>query len=276
VNVVPAFEAQADRDSRIDARIVLKQVSKAFEVNGLRVPALASVDLEVPAGCFVALVGPSGCGKSTVLNMVAGLFAPSSGEVFYDGQLVTGLNHNIGYMTQKDTLLPWRTVSGNIAIALELKRRKVDRVERDARVNEMIELVGLRGFADHFPAQLSGGMRKRVQLARMLVYRPETLLMDEPFAALDAQMRTVMHGELMRLTQLSQITVVFVTHDLSEAIILADKVLVFTGRPGRVKVEREIPIPRPRDPFKARFDSATGAIQDELWDLLKEELDRSG
>ncbi len=185
---------------------------------------------------------------------------------------VTALNHKVGYMTQKDTLLPWRTVRDNIALPLELKRRQVDRAERDTRVADMIELVGLRGFADHFPTQLSGGMRKRVQLARMLIYRPETLLMDEPFAALDAQMRTVLHGELMRLTELQRATVVFVTHDLGEAITLADKVAVFTGRPGRIKLEREIPIARPRDPFKVRFDGVVADIQQELWNELKQEL----
>ncbi|RDJ22086.1 ABC transporter ATP-binding protein [Bosea caraganae] len=251
---------------------MLKHVSKTFEVNGKSMPALESVDLEVAAGTFTALVGPSGCGKSTVLNMVAGLFAPSSGEVLYDGHVVTRLNHQVGYMTQKDTLLPWRTVRDNIALPLEMKRRDINQKDRGERVADMIELVGLKGFGEHFPAQLSGGMRKRVQLARMLVYRPETLLMDEPFAALDAQMRTVMHGELMRLTELQRATVIFVTHDLAEAITLADKVAVFTGRPGRIKLQRDIPIARPRDPFKVRFDDAVAGIQEELWDQLREEL----
>jgi NitT/TauT family transport system ATP-binding protein len=175
-------------------------------------------------------------------------------------------------MTQKDTLLPWRSVAENISLALELKIRSVSRIERDRRIAQMVELVGLAGFERHYPGELSGGMRKRVALARSLIYEPETLLMDEPFAALDAQLRLVMHDELLRLTRLRRMTVVFVTHDLGEAITLADRVIVFTGRPGRVKAIREIALTHPRDVFRVRFSEQFSHLHEALWNELKDEV----
>jgi NitT/TauT family transport system ATP-binding protein len=175
-------------------------------------------------------------------------------------------------MTQKDTLLPWRSVADNIGLALELKIRSVSGSERDRRVAQMIDLVGLKGFERYYPGELSGGMRKRVALARSLIYEPETLLMDEPFAALDAQLRLVMHDELLRLTRLRRMTVVFVTHDLGEAITLADRVIVFTGRPGRIKALREIPLAHPRDAFRVRFSEQFAHLHEELWNELKDEV----
>ena len=204
--------------------------------------------------------------------MIAGLQAPTAGRVVYDGTPVNGPNRQVGYMTQKDTLLPWRSVADNIGLALELKIRSVSGGERDRRVAQMIELVGLKGFERHYPGELSGGMRKRVALARSLIYEPETLLMDEPFAALDAQLRLVMHDELLRLTRLRRMTVVFVTHDLGEAITLADRVIVFTGRPGRIKALREIPLAHPRDAFRVRFSEAFAHLHEELWNELKDEV----
>src|SRR6185437_12809269 len=173
-------------------QIALEGASKEFVGRGETVLALQPTSIEIARERFVALVGPSGCGKSTVLNMIAGLQQPTSGRVVYDGNPVTGPNRQVGYMTQKDTLLPWRSVADNIGLALELKIRSTSRGDRDNRVAQMIELVGLKGFERHYPGELSGGMRKRVSLARSLIYEPETLLMDEPFAALDAQLRLVM------------------------------------------------------------------------------------
>jgi NitT/TauT family transport system ATP-binding protein len=252
--------------------IALDGASKEFTGRGETVLALQPTSLDIAREEFVALVGPSGCGKSTVLNLIAGLQAPTAGRVVYDGAAVTGPNRRVGYMTQKDTLLPWRSVADNIGLALELKIRAVSSAERADRIARMIELVGLTGFERHYPGELSGGMRKRVALARSLIYEPETLLMDEPFAALDAQLRLVMHDELLRLTRLRRMTVVFVTHDLGEAITLADRVIVFTGRPGRVKAVRAVTLAQPRDAFRLRFTDTFARLHEELWNELKDEV----
>src|SRR5882762_9235254 len=249
VSVAPVAPPEAEK-------IRLAGASKRFAVRGGELEALRPTDLSVKDQEFVALVGPSGCGKSTILNLAAGLLRPTEGAVFYDGQTVTTINRAVGYMTQKDTLLPWRGAADNIRIALELKCRAVPRAEANDRVAQIIDLIGLKGFERHFPSELSGGMRKRVALARTLIYEPETLLMDEPFGALDAQLRLVMHDELLRLTRLRRMTVVFVTHDLGEAITLADRVIVSSGRPGRVKAVRDITLAQPRDAFRVRFSDA--------------------
>ncbi|MBV8169035.1 MAG: ABC transporter ATP-binding protein [Alphaproteobacteria bacterium] len=246
--------------------------AKNFQVRGQTIRALQPVDIEVQPHEFVALVGPSGCGKSTALNLIAGLLRPTRGQVLYEGAPVEGLNLRVGYMTQKDTLLPWRTASDNIALALELQCRSVPRGEARDRVAQMIELVGLKGFERHYPAELSGGMRKRVALARTLIYEPECLLMDEPFGALDAQLKLLMQDQLQQLVQQRRMTVVFVTHDLGEAIALADRVLVFSARPGRIRAARDIQIPRPRDVFRMRFTEGFGKLHEALWDELKDEV----
>jgi NitT/TauT family transport system ATP-binding protein len=175
-------------------------------------------------------------------------------------------------MTQKDTLLPWRTAEDNIRIALELKCRATPRAEADEKVRQLIELVNLKGFEKHFPAELSGGMRKRVALARTLIYEPETLLMDEPFGALDAQLKLIMLHQLQELTQQREMTVLFVTHDLGEAISLADRVVIFSARPGRIRTIRDVPLERPRDVFKVRFTETFSRFHEELWDVLKDEV----
>ena len=253
-------------------KLQLVGATKRFATRGQTIEALRPVDLGVWPQEFVALVGPSGCGKSTILNLIAGLLAPNDGEVFYDGAPIVGLNRQVGYMTQKDTLLPWRTAADNIRIALELRCRAVPRAEAAERVAQMIELVGLRGFERHFPAELSGGMRKRVALARTLIYQPETLLMDEPFGALDAQLKLLLLDQLQTLMQARQMTVLFVTHDLGEAITLADRVVVFSARPGRIRAIREINLPRPRDVFRVRFTDGFAHLHEALWDELKDEV----
>jgi NitT/TauT family transport system ATP-binding protein len=253
-------------------KVRLEGVSKEFTGRGQQVLALQSVDLKVAKEEFIALVGPSGCGKSTILNLIAGFLFPSNGRVLYDQVPVAGLNRRVGYITQKDTLLPWRTVAQNIGVALELKCRTISRSEQRDRVAQTVELVGLKGFEHHYPAELSGGMRKRVALARTLIYEPETLLMDEPFGALDAQLKLLMQDELLRLTQLRRMTVVFVTHDLGEAITLAERVVVLTGRPGRIRVIQEVSLPRPRDVLRVRFTEAFGQLYENLWNELKDEV----
>jgi NitT/TauT family transport system ATP-binding protein len=260
------------RRSEDQPLIMLDGAGKVFDARGAAVRALQPVDLSIRKGEFVALVGPSGCGKSTALNMIAGLFQPTEGAVVYEGRPLTTLNDRVGYMTQKDTLLPWRTASDNVAVAFELKHRAIPKREAQDRVADMLHMVGLTGFEKHFPTELSGGMRRRVALARSLVYRPETLLMDEPFGALDAQLKLVMQDQLQRLTRSTGMTVVFVTHDLGEAIALADRIVVFSGRPGRIKVIRDIDIARPRDVYTIRFSEHFRSLHEELWDALKDEV----
>jgi NitT/TauT family transport system ATP-binding protein len=234
------------------------------------VPAVAGVSFEIHDKEFVAIVGPSGCGKSTILNMIGALVMPSDGSITIDGRPVTGPPPGVGYVFQKDTVFPWRTVRRNVGLGLEY--RGVPAAERDARVREAIALAGLEGFEDAFPATLSGGMRQRVALMRTLVVNPEILLMDEPFGALDTHTKISLHGELLRLWGARHQTVVFVTHDLSEAITLADRVIVMTRRPGRIKMIHEVKLPRPRDVIKLRESPVYAEEYGRIWHVLGEEF----
>lgn len=228
--------------------------------------ATKDVELSIRKGEFITLVGPSGCGKSTLLNAAAGVFQPTEGAVYYEGDMVTGYNRKVGYMTQSDHLLPWRTVERNIALPLEI--RGLSSTQIRSRVEELIDLVGLNGFSKSYPSQLSGGMRKRCALARVLAYDPETLLMDEPFGALDAQLRLAMQVELRTLCLKLGKTVVFVTHDLDEAVALADRCVVFSERPGRVRQIMEINLPRERNLYRLRGDLQYAKLTTSVWELL--------
>lgn len=250
--------------------IQLDGVGKIFFQDTHVVHAVSEATLSVPRNAFVSIIGPSGCGKSTLLHLVAGLETASYGRVLYDSRPVREVNTRVGYVTQQDSLLPWRTVSANIALGLELRADEKATIAH--RVAELITLVGLEGFEKAYPRQLSGGMRKRVGLARALAYDPETLLMDEPFAALDAQMRLVMQRELLRIWSATERTVLFVTHDLQEAILLSDWVVAMSKRPSRIKAIREVSLPRPRDPDRDRFSPGFHALYDELWQLIRDEL----
>jgi NitT/TauT family transport system ATP-binding protein len=250
-----------------DGLIEYRGVSRRFHSRSGTVVACEDVNLSVRRGEFMAVVGPSGCGKSTLLNMAAGLMAPSTGQVLYGGKPVLAPNTDVGYLTQRDTLLPWRTVEDNVAIALELRGQS--RVDRLRVAREWLDRVGLTGFEKSYPAQLSGGMRRRVALARTLAYEPETILMDEPFGALDAQLRMVMHEELLKLWTGTRKTVIFVTHDLAEALTLADRIAVFSARPGRIRSLETVDLPRPRDVFRIRFDPHFGELHDRLWSYLE-------
>ena len=220
---------------------------------------------------FVALVGPSGCGKSTILNMIGGLVTPSAGVVEIDGVPVTAVAPpDVGYVFQKDTVFPWRTVARNIALGLEY--RGIRGAEQARRVREAIALAGLEGFEDAFPATLSGGMRQRVALMRTLVVDPAILLMDEPFGALDTHTKITLHAELLGLWSARRQTVVFVTHDLSEAITLADRIVVMTRRPGRIKLVHEVKLPRPRDVIKLRETDEYAREYSHVWHVLGEEF----
>jgi len=247
--------------------IEYREVGRRFSSRAGVVTACEQVNLTVRAGEFLAVVGPSGCGKSTLLNMAAGLLAPTSGQVFYRGAPVPIPNTDVGYLTQRDTLLPWRTVEDNVAMALELRGQS--RAQRHKVAHAWLARIGLAGFEKSYPAQLSGGMRRRACLARTLAYEPETILMDEPFGALDAQLRLVMHDELLKLWTGTRKTMVFVTHDLAEALTLADRVAVFSARPGRIKAIETVDLPRPRDVFRIRFDPQFGALHDRLWSYLE-------
>ena len=232
--------------------------------------ALRDVQLEVAPQRFVALVGPSGCGKSTTLALVAGLDAPSSGSVSVRGTPVDGITESVGFLFQRDALLPWKTVRDNVMLPLQLRGVAVAHARE--RTADWIDRVGLRGFEGSYPYQLSGGMRKRVALAQTLVYEPEILLMDEPFSALDVQTRNLMEAELLGLWQGSGKTVIFVTHDLEEAIALADEVVVMTAGPGRVKARYDVPLPRPRDIEKVRFDPRFTELYRAMWDDMRDEV----
>jgi NitT/TauT family transport system ATP-binding protein len=229
--------------------------------------AVRDVNLDIEAGQFVCLIGPSGSGKSTLLNMAAGLFNPTRGTVYHDGLPVRAINTRVGYITQQDNLLPWRTLEDNVGIALEIAGSS--RAERKRRVAETIELVGLVGFEKHYPSQLSGGMRKRATLARTLIYSPDTLLMDEPFGALDAMLKNSLQLELLRLWDRDRKTVLFVTHDLDEAILLSDEIVVFGTNPGRVIHVEKVNLPRPRNLTEIRGSRQFTEVWERLWSLIE-------
>jgi NitT/TauT family transport system ATP-binding protein len=253
-------------------------VSRDFATPGGAVyRALADISFPVPAGSFIAIVGPSGCGKSTLLNVAAGLLAPSSGQVRVEGEPLTGLNRRATYMFQQDALLPWKTVRDNVALGLTLAG--VARPEALERARAWIERVGLAAFAAHYPAQLSGGMRKRVAMAQNWIIDRGILLMDEPFSALDVHTRVRMETELLLLweaTAALKKTVVFVTHDLEEAIALADEVVVLSAGPAsRVVARQAVTLDRPRDLMELRTSPAFVEQYRALWSVLRHEVVRS-
>lgn len=244
-----------------------EQLRKSFIRDDQENVVLGSLDLEVEEGSFVTIIGPSGCGKSTFLNIVAGLLPATSGMAYYKDSPMVSPRLEVGYLTQKDTLMPWRNIERNVAMPLEI-RRFSEAVCRQKAV-ELMQRVGLGGFEKHYPRELSGGMLRRVGLARMLVTDPETLLLDEPFSALDAQLRLELQNELLSLWSGSGRTVLFVTHDLEEAITLGDRVVVL-GIGGRIVHDEYIELPRPRDAVKIRFRPDFAQIHQRLWNALME------
>lgn len=228
---------------------------------------LEDVRLSVEPGEFLAIVGPSGCGKSTLLNLVAGLTTPSRGDILIGGQRVEGSHGALGYVTQADGLLPWRTARANVELPLEISG--MARSERRSLAEAQLLKVGLSDFGEYYPAQLSGGMRKRLTLARALVAEPTILLMDEPFSALDALLKLALSSELLALWRDPPRTVIYVTHDLVEAISLADRVVVMGQRPGRILQVESVNIGRPRDVARVRFLGEFAALHDRLWNLLE-------
>ncbi len=253
-------------------RIEALELSKTFGSLENEVPAVDKVSFNLRAGEFVALLGPSGCGKSTILNMVAGLLPYTGGEIRINGSTVVAgrVLPEVGYVFQRDTVFPWRTVARNIGYGLEVKG--VAKAEREARVARMIAQARLSGFENAYPLTLSGGMRQRVSLMRTLIMEPQILLMDEPFGALDTHTKLEMHQFLLSLWERERQTVIFVTHDLSEALTLADRIILLSARPGRIKQDFAVPFARPRDAIKLRESQEYGQLFARIWHSLGEEF----
>lgn len=255
------------------AAIELRAVTKRFTTpSGSTYTALQDLDMDVAPGEFCAVVGPTGCGKSTTLTLISGLERPSFGTVKVHGDEVSGITPGVGFMFQTDAVLPWKSVLDNVATGPRF--RGTQKAKANAAARDWLRRVGLDGFEDRFPHQLSGGMRKRVALAQSLINEPQVLLMDEPFSALDVQTRAKMSNELLQLWDLTQPAVVFVTHDLEEAIALADKVVVLTAGPGgTVKAVFKIDLPRPRVVQEIRFEQHFVDLYHQIWEALKSEVD---
>jgi NitT/TauT family transport system ATP-binding protein len=244
------------------ADIELRKATKRFD----QLVAVDQVDLDVEAGEVVCLLGPSGCGKSTLLNIVAGFLAPTTGRVLVDGRPVTGPGADRGVVFQEYVLFPWLTVTGNVEFGLKLRGAPAD--ERQRTVARYLELVGLAAHAAKFPSQLSGGMKQRVAIARALANNPAIILMDEPFGALDAQTREVLQDELSRIQRVEHKTIVFVTHSIREAVYLADRIVVMTSAPGRIKQVFDVKLPEVRDRFAPEFTR----YESEITRVVKEEV----
>jgi NitT/TauT family transport system ATP-binding protein len=248
--------------------IVIDQVSVRFGRHGQGTEAVSGVSLEVKPGDFVSVIGPSGCGKSTLLNIVAGFLKPTSGTTLLDGQAIGGPGADRGVVFQQYSLFPWMTVRKNVEFGLKMQGHGANARESAARA--LLGMAGLLQFENHYPDQLSGGMKQRVGIVRALATSPQVLLMDEPFGALDSQTRTVMQEILTNMWQQLQLSVLFITHDIEEAIFLSEKVYVMTSRPGRIKAEIPIPLPRPRTP-EMMSSPTFHALVRQLKSLIREE-----
>jgi len=251
--------------------IELTNVTKRFGTQGGgRFTALRDVELTIQPGEFCAVVGPTGCGKSTTLTLVSGLERPSAGTVVVDGRPVSGITPGVGFMFQQDAVFPWKSVLDNVAAGPRFRGQS--RAKANVLARDWLRRVGLAGFEDRYPHQLSGGMRKRVALAQSLINEPRVLLMDEPFSALDVQTRSIMSDELLSLWDQTHPAVIFVTHDLEEAIALADKVVVLTAGPGTIKAIFPVDLPRPRRVQEIRFHPEFVAIYEKVWEALRSEV----
>lgn len=257
--------------SVVDDTVVVDKVTLIFsDANGDPVLAVDDVSLNVPRGQFLAIVGPSGCGKTTILNMLSGLIQPTLGDVIKNGEVVKGPSMDVGYMLARSALFPWRTARRNVEMPMEI--RGVPKSERRRRADELLDLVKLNDFKNKFPSQLSQGMRQRVAIARTLAIEPKLWLLDEPFSALDAQTRITVQNEFLRLWENSGSTVILVTHDLAEAVLLADRVIVMTARPGKIKLDQMIDIPRPRRVDDLMDDEHFMQLEAKIWKELRDEL----
>lgn len=253
-----------------DSIIRYDHITKRFWSRGSEVTALDDVSLTLGDNEFTSIVGPSGCGKTTLLRLAAGLDDPTEGQTLFRGEPVEGINTKVGYITQDSNLYPWMTLRQNVEFPLEIQG--VPSGERRDKVDAFIRMVGLQGFENHWPYQLSGGMQKRGSIIRTMVYGPSTVLMDEPFGPLDAQTRMVLQSDLLRIWGEQRQTILFITHDLTEAIALSDKVVVMSARPGKIKAVFDIPLGRPRDVFQIHNQEGFGAIYDEIWETFRTEV----
>jgi NitT/TauT family transport system ATP-binding protein len=242
---------------------------KSFVRGTEELEVLHDINLSIQEGEFVSFVGASGCGKTTLLRVLHGLIPATRGEVMMNGEVVDTPSSDRGFVLQQDSLLPWRTVLRNVTFGLEVKGNPSK--DSDERARKLLQLVGLNGFENHYPLEISGGMRQRVNLARALVVDPDMLLMDEPFASLDAQTREIMQGELLRIWEQQRKTVLFVTHQIDEAVYLSDRVIVLSARPGRVKKDIKIDLPRPR-PLSIKRSQEFIETIDTIWALIEEEV----
>jgi NitT/TauT family transport system ATP-binding protein len=254
-------------------KLRLDNVTKQFPIRGQKsaFTALEDISIDLAAGEFLVLVGPSGCGKSTLLDLLGGLSTPTSGQILLDGTPITGPGLDRGIVFQQYALLPWRTARKNIEFGLEAKGLRA--AERRARAEHYLELVGLQAFADRYPHELSGGMKQRVAIARSLAFDPEVLLMDEPFAALDAQTRESLQDELLRIWEATGKTILFITHGIDEAIYLGQRVAVLTSRPGRIKTVIDVSIDRTVE--DVRSDAGFRGLRHHVWTLLHDEVERA-
>lgn len=255
-------------DEERKGAIDINGVGVTFTARGELVEAVSHVDMHVKSGEFVSIIGPSGCGKSTLLNIVAGFVKPTSGSALLDGAAIRGPGSDRGVVFQQYSLFPWLTVRKNVEFGLKMKGTPASQRETQART--LLGLAGLLAFENHYPDQLSGGMKQRVGIVRALATSPQVLLMDEPFGALDAQTRTVMQEILTNMWQQFRISVLFVTHDIEESIFLSDRIYVMTARPGRIKAEIKVPLPRPRTPEMTYTPEFIGLVQ-KLKALIREE-----
>ena len=265
-------DAVEEPGSAEDLVIQVENVSKVFHTRKQGpVGALENLTLDVPYGKFVTVVGPSGCGKSTLLKLIAGLIPVSAGRILYQDVEVRGLNTKVGYVPQESKLFPWLTLEENVGFGLEA--RNYTRQERERRVRDYIQMAGLTGFEKLYPAQLSGGMSKRASIIRALAYDPPVILMDEPFGPLDAQTRMILQDELLKIWKKRRKTILFVTHDLVEAVALADQVVIMTHRPGRIKDIIEVPMARPRNIFEIHRQDGFEETYGRLWSIFRHELE---
>lgn len=252
------------------AALAFNEVCLNFGEGPQSVLAIDRASFDVLNGKVTTVVGPSGCGKTTLLRLAAGMARASGGQVLHDGKVVSELNTQVGYVTQDSNLFPWLTTLQNVEFPLIV--RGVPKEERLERAHRWLSLVGLTGFENHFPSQLSGGMQKRVSIVRTLIYEPNVVLFDEPFGALDAQTRMTLHHELLELWKQKNSTMLFITHDLVEAITLSDQIIIMTRRPGRVKHIYQVPLARPRNVFEIYLEPGFDEAYAELWEHFKSEI----
>lgn len=252
----------SDSANQVPAKVLIESVSRSYGP----VEVLRDISITLENGAFLSIVGPSGCGKSTLLKLVSGLEQPSKGRILVDGAEVNVSAERLGFMFQKDALLPWATVEQNITVGLELRGLPLEL--HAERKRELIAFLGLTGFEHHYPSMLSGGMRQRVSLGRLLAYEPELYLMDEPFGALDAQTKILMARELLRIWSTYKKSVIFVTHDIEEAVFLSDRVIVLSSRPGQIKATFDVKLPRPRDFRSTRKMPEFHDLIAEIWDQI--------